>query len=158
MSKVQQQQPQSIWPWGSRAQVRGRLVHRNQIDAKRDRRKGNMRNPALASAALWKWINPPATSDELRLALPPLPPGHDADETAMLDRPFLQSVAERGSADERRNLEHAFKQLTAPAERTERLKALLARESAMLELVGKFHQQVSDIDRMRRVEQSSEAA
>jgi len=87
----------------------------------------------------------------------PVPPGaHDADVESFVDRPFLSRVAERLDADTQGVLERGLAAVRAAPDRVERLKALLHREGQMLRLVAAVSEEVSEIERRRRVETSSE--
>ena len=118
MAKINQPPPQMpAWPWGSRRTVREKLVNPAQLDRKA-RKKGDPKNPALASAALLDSIGPAHSADELRLPLPPMPEGHDADLAAMTDRQSMQSVAERRDEGQRRALENGLSVVRAAPERS----------------------------------------
>ncbi len=150
------QLPQPVWPWGGPRSVREKLVNRAQLDARKSKRKGDPKNPALASAELLDFIGPAHSSEELRLPLPAFPEGHDADLDGYLDRQNLGSIAERSDGDQRKMLEKNLMAVKAPPDRIERLKALLSRESSMLQLVGQMHEEVEDIHRRRIDEQKEE--
>jgi hypothetical protein len=147
MAKVNQQPPPTpMWPWGGPRSVRERLVDRTQLDKKSAGKGGNPKTPALASAALLDFIGPAHSSEELRLPLPPHPEGHDADIEGFLDRPHLHAVAKRATDEsEAAMFERAFPQLNASQERMDRLKALLKRESQMLETVGRVATEMQQI-------------
>ena len=51
MAKVGQQPKAPLWPWGGPRSVRDKLVDKTQVTSKA-RKKGDPKNPALASAAL----------------------------------------------------------------------------------------------------------
>lgn len=158
MAKINQppvQQPP--WPWGGPRVVREKLVQRTQfVDPKKVKKKGDPKNPALASAALLDFIGPAHSSEELRLPLPAFPEGHDADIDGFLDRQNLQSVAERAAGEERAALEKNLTAVKAPPDRIDRLKALLSREGQMLQLVNQVHQEVEEIHKRRLAEQKTE--
>jgi hypothetical protein len=97
--------------------VREKLVDPAQLDRKKAKKKGDPKNPALASAALLDFIGPAHSAEELRLPLPPFPEGHDADTHALQDGPQLASVAERSAEENRRQLDRALTALRAPADR-----------------------------------------
>jgi hypothetical protein len=148
MSKINSQPPPTpMWPWGGPRSVRERLIDRAQLDRKKLGKAGNPKAPALASAALLDFIGPAHTSEELRLPLPPYPDGHDADVEGFLDRPYLNSVAKRAGEEGEGNgqLERALPQINASQERLDRLKALLKRESQMLDTVGKVASEMQQI-------------
>ncbi len=94
MAKINQQPPRApLWPWGGPRTVREKLVDPSQLDRKKKTKAGNPKNPALASSALLDFIGPAHSSEELRLPLPPMPFGHEADLERFSDRPHLASVA-----------------------------------------------------------------
>ena len=158
MAKINQQPPKAPqWPWGGPRAVRDRLVDRAQLDSlKKAKKKGDPKNPSLASAALLDFIGPAHSSEELRLPLPVFPEGHDADLDGYLDRQSLGTVAERTDPDARGRLERNLNSVRAPPDRLDRLKALLSREASMLQLIGKVHEEVEDIHRRRMDEQKEE--
>ncbi len=158
MAKINQQPPRApLWPWGGVRSVRDRLVDPSQLDRKKKAgKKGDPKNPALASAELLDFIGPAHSSDELRLPMPPFPAGHDADLEAFQDAPHLAKVAERADSDERRAIERMLSRVQAPPDRIERLKALLGREGQMLGLVQKLNDEVAEIRRRMREEQKEE--
>lgn len=156
MAKIGQQLPAPLWPWGGPRAVRERLVDRAQLDRKNARKKGDPKNPALASAALLESIGPGHSAEELRLPLPPSPSGHEADVEGYLDRAPLLSVAERLAEAQQTALQHGLGALRAAPERVERLKSLLARESSMLELVATVSSDMAEIERRRREETMAE--
>ena len=157
MAKIGGQQPRApAWPWGGPKEVRGKLVDRAQLDRKNVRKKGDPKNPALASAALLDFIGPAHSAEEIRLPLPPGPAGHDADVEGYLDRGPLNSVAERLGEDQQEALQRGLGTLRAAPDRVERLKALLAREAQMLELVNGISADMAEIERRRREETQAE--
>ncbi len=145
-----------MWPWGGPRSVREKLVDRAQLDKKSAKKKGDPKNPALASAALLDFIGPAHSAEELRLPMPVPPRGHDADVEGFVDRPVLSRAAERLDADARDALDRGLASIKASPERVERLKAWLQREAQMLQLVAKVSDAVSEIERRRREETSSE--
>jgi hypothetical protein len=157
MAKINQQPKAPQWPWGGRGAVREKLVNRAQLGVKGAKKKGDPKNPALASAALLDSIGPAHSADELRLPMPPVPAGHAGDVDSVLDRPHLSTVAERMNEQRKLALERGLSALRAPPERIDRLKSLLQRESAMLELVDRLRFEMSEIERKRREEQAGEA-
>ena len=145
------------WPWGGPRSVRERLVDASSVDRRRKTgKKGDPKNPALASAELLDFIGPAHSSDEMRLPMPPLPRGHEADVAAFLDRGFLGDVTERLGPEARQATETALSVLQVPAERKERLKMLLGREAQMLGLIGRIHEEMIEIQRRMREEQKEE--
>jgi hypothetical protein len=89
--------------------------------------------------------------------MPPGPAGHDADVESFLDRPHLSNVAERLSEAAQEALQQGLGTLRAPADRVDRLKSLLQRESSMLELVGQVSREMAEVERRRREEQVDQA-
>lgn len=154
--KIGQPPAAPMWPWGGPRSVREKLVDRAQLDKKSAKKKGDPKNPALASAALLDFIGPAHTAEELRLPMPVPPGAHDADVESFVDRPFLSRAAERLDADAQGVLERGLAAVRAAPDRVERLKALLHREGQMLRLVAAVSEEVSEIERRRRVETSSE--
>lgn len=149
--------PNQMWPWGGPRQVREKIVRPAQFEkTKKNKKLGNPKNPSLASAALLDWIGPAHSAEELRLPLPPHPEGHDADLEGRNDGLNLSSVAERNQQDNRRALERAFGKIQAAPDRVERMKALLSRESQMLNLIGQMTADVEDIRRKMKEEQAGE--
>lgn len=158
MAKIGQQPAAPQWPWGGPATVRDKLVNRAQVEKKGVRKKGDPKNPSLASAALLDSIGPAHSAEELRLPMPILPGGHDADVESFLDRPFLSNVAERLSDEQQAALDRGLGSLRAAPERVDRLKSLLQREASMLQLVGTVSSEMAEIERRRREETSGEVA
>jgi hypothetical protein len=156
MAKIGEQPRAPLWPWGGPREVRGRLVDRSQLDKKNVRKKGDPKNPALASTALLDFIGPAHSAEELRLPMPPGPQGHDADLDGYLDRGPLSTVAGRLADSQVSALHRGLNTLRAAPERVERLKSLLARETEMLELVGAVSNDMAEIERRRREETKTE--
>lgn len=157
MAKIGGQQPRApSWPWGGPADVRGKLVNRAQLEKKNVRKKGDPKNPALASTALLDSIGPAHSAEEVRLPLPPGPAGHDADVEGYLDRGPLNTVAERMQEAQQEMMERGLGMLRAAPDRVDRLKSLLARESQMLELINGVSSDMAEIERKRREETSGE--
>lgn len=156
MAKIGQQPKAPLWPWGGPRSVRDKLVDRTQVTSKA-KKKGDPKNPALASSALLESIAPAHSAEELRLPLPPMPAGHAADVESFLDRPHVSTVAERMSEYRQAELERGMAAVRAPAERVERLKALLQRESLMLDLVSTVGEAMREVEHRRREEQAEEA-
>lgn len=157
MAKIGGQQPRApAWPWGGPREVRGKLVDRTQLERKNVRKKGDPKNPALASTALLDFIGPAHSAEEIRLPLPPGPAGHDADVEGYLDRGPLNSVAERLAEQNQEALQRGLGTLRAAPDRVERLKALLARESQMLDLISSVSTDMAEIERKRREETQGE--
>lgn len=158
MAKIGQQPPRApAWPWGGPRSVRERLVDRSQLERKNARKKGDPKNPALASAALLDFIGPAHSSDEIRLPMPPTPVGHEADVEGYLDRGVLFSVAGRLVDVSEDAVHQGLQTIRASSERVERLQVLLSREAAMLELVSVVGNDMAEIDRRRREETIDEA-
>src|SRR5687768_9454843 len=119
------------YPWDVRSIVRPRQLER----VGKVKRKGDPKNPALASSALLDFIGPAHNADELRLPLPPMPQGHDADLAAFTDRSYVAGFLERSGEDMQALTEQLLDKVRATPERGERLKALLGRERQMMLLV-----------------------
>lgn len=150
--KIGQQMPRApMWPWGGPRSVREKLVDKTQLDRKA-RKKGDPKNPSLASVALLDFIGPASSAEELRLPMPPMPGGHDADVEGYSERPALESVADRGGEGQQELMEQSLSMLKAAPERVDRLKSLLQREAQMLQLVGQVKEDVAEIERRRRAE------
>lgn len=156
MATVRQEPRAPMWPWGGPREVRGRLLNRAQLERKGTKKKGDPRNPALASAALIDSIGPAHSAEELRLPQPPMPPGHDADLEGYADLPYLSNVVERMNALREAELERGLGAVRAAPDRIERLRSLLGREGRMLALVSQLRDEIAEIDRRRREEQVAE--
>jgi hypothetical protein len=157
MAKVGQQPPKApLWPWGGPRSVRDKLVDKTQVTSKA-KKKGDPKNPAIASAALLDFIGPAHSAEEMRLPMPPTPSGHSADLEGFLDRPYVSTVAERMSDYRQAELERGMSVIRAPTERVERLRSLLQREAQMLNLVSSVGDAMAEVDRRRREEQAEEA-
>ena len=158
MAKIYNPPPRTpVWPWGGPRSVREKLVDPTQLDRKKKLKKsGDPKNPPLASFALLESIGPGHTAEELRLPLPPHPDGHDADLEGFYDRPHLESASERADPNLQGTLERGLTRISASADRVERLKALLQRESQMLSLVGRLNEEVKEIQRRMKEEQAEE--
>ena len=76
MASIRQQPQAPQWPWGGPQALRSKVVNRGQIEKKGVKKKGDPKNPALASTALLDFIGPAHSAEELRLPLPPMPAGH----------------------------------------------------------------------------------
>lgn len=157
MAKVGQQPKAPLWPWGGPRSVREKLVDRTQVAAGKAKKKGDPKNPALASAALLDSIAPAHSAEELRLPMPPVPLGHGADVEGFLDRPFVSTVAERMAEYRQSELERGMTTVRAAPERVDRLRSLLQRESLMLNLVSTVSDAMREIEYRRREEQAEEA-
>lgn len=157
MAKIGQPQTRGpAWPWGGPQGVREKLVNKAQLERKNVRKKGDPKNPALASTALLDSIGPARSAEEIRLPMPPGPAGHDSDLEGYLDRGPLNTVAERMNEANQEALQRGLGTLRAPADRVERLKSLLAREASMLQLVGTVSNDMAEIERRRREETQEE--
>lgn len=153
MAKIDQQ---PVWPWGAPGVVREKLVEVKQLQRRNLRGKGDPKKPALASAALLDSIGPAHSSEDIRLPMPPPPPGNDAAVTGYMDRGPLVSVAERLAEAHERAINRALETVRAPPERVERLKSLLGREAEMLDLVASLSSAMVEIERRRRQETPEE--
>ncbi len=156
MAKVGQQPRAPLWPWGGPRSVRDKLVDKTQVTSK-IRKKGDPKNPALASTALLDSISPAHSAEELRLPMPPTPSGHDADLEGFLDRPYVSTVAERMTEYRQTEMERGMTAIRAAPERVERLRSLLQREAQMLNVVGMVSEAMAEVERRRREEQAEEA-
>ncbi len=158
MAKINQPPPKAPqWPWGTPAQVRERVVDAKALDRKRKAgKKGDPKNPALASAELMESIGAPHSADELRLPLPPMPQGHDADLAGFQERPFLNEAAARAEESALEKLERALDKVRAAPDRADRLKTLLQREGQMLKLVKRINDEVQNVYRAMREAQKEE--
>lgn len=156
MAKVGQQPKAPLWPWGGPRSVRDKLVDKTQVTTKA-KKKGDPKNPALASAALLDFIAPAHSAEELRLPMPPMPAGHGGDVEGFLDRPHVSTVAERMNEYRQAELERGMSAVRAAPERVDRLRALLQREAQMLNLVSMVGEAMSEVERRRREEQAEEA-
>jgi hypothetical protein len=156
MAKVGQQPKAPAWPWGGPRSVRDKLVDPTQVGTKA-KKKGDPKNPALASAALLDFIGPAHSAEALRLPMPPVPAGHDSDLEGFLDRPYVSTVAERMSEYRQAELERGMTAVRAAPERVDRLRSLLEREGQMLNLVSTVAEAMIEIERRRREEQAEEA-
>ena len=141
-----------LWPWGGPRSVRERLVDPAEFERKKRVKKGDPKNPALASTELLDFIGPAHSADELRLPLPPMPEGHDADLDGFNDRPALESVVGRleTSGD---TLQRSLASVSAAPERLERLKSLLSREEQMLGLAQRVNSDLREIHQKMQEEQ-----
>src|SRR5687768_12556220 len=109
MAKINQPPPRTPqWPWGGPRIVREKLVDPKQFDRRRRlAKKGDPKNPALASVELLEFLGPAHSSDELRLPLPASPSGHNADIEGLMTAPHLHKVAERFTGEARLDMERA---------------------------------------------------
>src|SRR5688500_7053355 len=92
--------PAPTWPWGGPRSVRERLVDPSQLD-RRKGKKGDPKNPPLASFALLEFMGPGHTSEELRLPEPAMPTGYDAELAGFADAPHLEALAARADDNRR---------------------------------------------------------
>ncbi|HYX91012.1 MAG TPA: hypothetical protein VE782_05590 [Myxococcaceae bacterium] len=144
----------SVFRWGAPKGLRERLVNRSQLErARKARRKGDPKHPALASAALMDFIGAAHSGDELRLPSPPQPGGRYAELTPFSDRPNLQAAVERGVAEKTAALERALRGVSAVPKRMAELEILLGRERRMLERLARLHGEIEEIQRRVREEQ-----
>ncbi|MFN0062535.1 MAG: hypothetical protein ACKVPX_08445 [Myxococcaceae bacterium] len=148
--------PAPVWPWGGPRNVQERLLRRADVDVRKTGKKGDPKNPPLASAALLEFMSPGETSEAMRLPAPDLPPGHEAELVGFADGPHLSSLAARGDAATRQMLERVLSHIQAPPDRRTRMQALLDREAQMLELLSDVNVLVREIRRKMREEQREE--
>ena len=152
MAKINQPPPGvPQWPWGAPRTVRERLLDPAQLDRKKQlRKKGDPKNPSLASSALMDSIGPAHSADEMRLPFPPMPGGHDGDLESFREREHLGAALGRDSGELRAQLERGLATVKVAPDRLERHKGLLAREGQMLTLVKQLKDEVDEIERLRR--------
>src|SRR5437879_9285289 len=129
MAKIGNQPPPQmmprapLWPWGGPRSVREKLVDPSQFrDKKKLGKKGDPKNPSLASAALLDSIGPAHSAEEMRLPMPPHPEGTDADLESFKDHGGLLQVAERADPEARRGIERGLERVSAAPDRVERMK------------------------------------
>ena len=130
---------------------------RRRSRSKNVRKKGDPKNPALASAALLDSIGPAHSAEELRLPMPPTPMGHDADLEGYSDRPHLSSVAERMNELRKAALERGIASIKAPPDRVDRLQARCSSASRRCwSWSASSPTEMADVERRRREEQTEE--
>jgi hypothetical protein len=151
-NKINNRTPAPQFPWDVRYLVRPKELERPG----KVKRKGDPKNPALASMALMDFISPAHNADELRLPLPPTPEGHDADLAAHTDREQLESFVGRSEEAVEDLTERAFQSIRAAGDRMDRLRALLGREQQMLKVVRQVQADIEEIDRKRKDETKDE--
>ena len=147
--------------WNFNPEARASLVTWTQVRPERNSKrkvvkKGDPKNPSLPSAALMESIGPAHSADELRLPLPPPPPGRSADLVGFMDFPQLQGVVERLDEGERDRLSGQLSRITLTPERRDRLDALLARVGKMWEQVSSLQVESNQIIERIREEQKGE--
>ncbi len=145
--------PPPPWPWGGPRSVREKLVDPAQFERKRRLKKGDARNPPLASAELLDFMGPGHSSDELRL--PPPPSGFEGtsgDLEPFPDRSFTRRVVERSEERHRQNLERAMAKVQMAPERLDRLKSLLRTEAQMLGLLRRVQDETDAVIERMKVE------
>ncbi len=146
MAKIKTNLPKSpMWPWGGPRSVRERLIDPSQFERKRPKRLGDPKRPALASNALLEFIGPGHTSDELRLPPPPSPFGGAEEITPFPDRTFTREVVNRSSESNRLAMDVALNRVVASPDKLDRMRAVLAKESQMLELLGRVQADTDEI-------------
>src|SRR5919106_1090849 len=109
MAKINAPPPRGpSFPWGEPKSVRERLVDPSQVvSAGKRRRKGDPKDPPLASVALMDFIGPSHSGEDLRLPPPPaLRSG--AELAAASDRPHLRSMVNRANSEQATALEDAL--------------------------------------------------
>lgn len=144
-----------FWPWAGN--VREKIVERNQlIDRKKKTKKGgDPKNPPLASAALLEFMGPGHTSEELRF---PAPVSPRAGEPRLAEESGLDALGgllDRGSEQQSAGVVRELARLSVPADRLERLKGLLQREQAMLSVMDRLHESLSEIQRRLKDENAT---
>ncbi len=157
MAKISDQPKAPFFPWGGPASVNERIVRPAQLlDRKGIRKKGDPKNPALASAALLDFIGPGHTAEALRLPMPPAVPGHEAETSDFIDRSYLSAVAARIDDESRHEFDLAMGGISASPERVDRLNSLLQKEGEMLQLVAQVARDIEEIEQRRREEMQGE--
>jgi hypothetical protein len=153
MAKINDKPPRAPqFPWDLRVLVRPKQLERpNKV-----KKKGDPKNPALASQALLESIGPGHNSDELRLPHPTMPPGHDADLMGFSDLPQLAQLAERAEPEIEELTERALASIQTTPDRRERLFAFLGRERQMLKRMREHYADVQEVDQKRREETKDE--
>jgi hypothetical protein len=145
-----------FWPWPRN--VREKLVERAQLDrTKKKGKKGDPKNPPLASAALLEFMGPGHSSEELRLPPPPDPRLGLGNAEAPTDLPALSSLIEKadGGGSAADPLARAMGRVQADPRRMEQLKGLLSREAGMLKVMGRLQTDLAEIQRRMKDEQKT---
>ena len=142
----------AFWPWPGN--VREKIVERNQlVDRKKAKKKlGDPKNPPLASAALLDFMGPGHTSEELRFPAPISPRAGEPRTSEESALPALENLFDRGGEQATAGLSRELGRLGVPADRLERLKALLQRETSMLQVMGRLQGDLAEIQRRMREE------
>ena len=155
MAKIDQPpRREPSFPWGEPKSVRERLVNPAQVaPQKNKRRRGDPKEPPLASIALIDFIGPAQSADDLRLPAPPRTSGTSADLVASSDRPQLKAAIARVNPESTRALEGALRRLGVSSESAGQRMAELDSEGQMIELLRQLHGDVDDIHRRMRDEQ-----
>ena len=158
MANINQRPPQPpYWPWGPRRTVRERLVDLKQLrDRQLARKKGDPKNPPLASAELIDFMGPGHSSDAVRLPPPPLPIELEAEVGGEVGLATLKTLADRAGEEKNQPLSRNLSSVNATPERVDRMQALLRCESDMLSLMGNLHQAAQHVENMRREETKDE--
>jgi hypothetical protein len=142
-----------FWPWPSN--VREKIVDRAQLDRNKKKKAGDPKNPPLASSALLEFMGPGHSSEELRLPAPPNPALSNPSPQAESDLPVVGELMQKAAGAPAEALGRAMSRLQVPADRQERLKALLSRESAMLGIMERLSEDVREIQRRMQDEQKT---
>jgi hypothetical protein len=143
--------PPSVWPWSQVRTSREKLVEPSEFERKRRLKKGDPRNPPLASAELLEFMGPGSSSDDLRLPPPPGSAGSTAGDVPVFpDRTLTRQATDRVDERSRLGMEKALAKANLPADRLDRLKSLLRTEAQMITLLQRI-QKESDavIERMK---------
>ena len=143
----------AFWPWPGN--VREKLVERGQlIERKKASKKktGDPKNPPLASAALLEFMGPGRSSEELRFPAPISPRQGEARMAEDSGLEALGGLLERADDAQNANLSRDLGRLNVPADRLERLNALLQREAGMLQVMGRLQGDLAEIHRRIRDE------
>ena len=143
-----------FWPWPRN--VREKLVERAQLDrTKKGAKRGDPKNPPLASAALLDFMSPGHSSEELRLPLPPDPRQANANATDATDQPSLAGLMQKGDSALSEGLGRLLGRLQADPRRLEQLKGLLSREAGLLKVMGRVNADLAEIQRRIKEEQQT---
>jgi hypothetical protein len=144
-----------FWPWPRN--VREKLVERAQLDRAKlkNGKRGDPKNPPLASAALLDFMGPGHTSEELRFPMPPDPRQADANPHDVSDQPALATMMTKGDPSANEGLSRLLGRLQADPRRMEQLKGLLSREAGMLKIMARVSADLEEIQRRIKDEQQT---
>jgi len=139
--------PASFWPWAGN--VREQIIERNQlVDRKKRKGKtGDPKNPPLASSALLEFMGPGRTSEELRFPAPLEPRSGEARLSEQGGLEAMGQLLDRAGESANQGMARELARLSVPPDRLERLKGLIQREAAMLQVMGRLQGDLTDIHR-----------